>query len=84
MFPVTVFGPLLAVLYVGLHYLAFRDIERVRAFTDHFDGLVREARVSSRDWPDHLRGLRSEIAAAINKEQIKSTAKTSTHQQHAG
>jgi transcriptional regulator with XRE-family HTH domain len=61
--PVTVFGPLLAVLYVGLHYLAFRDIERVRAFTDHFDGLVREARVSSRDWPDHLRGLRSEIAS---------------------
>jgi transcriptional regulator with XRE-family HTH domain len=53
--PLTIFGPLLAVIYVGQHYLAFRDTERVRALTLHFDRLVREARVSARDFPDHLK-----------------------------
>jgi transcriptional regulator with XRE-family HTH domain len=52
--PLTIFGPLLAVIYVGQHYLAFRDTERVRAFTLHFDRLVREARVPARDFPSHL------------------------------
>ena len=56
--PLTIFGPLLAVLYVGRHYLAFRDTERVAAFTTHFDQLVREASVSAREVPDHLRRLR--------------------------
>lgn len=60
--PVTVFGPLLAVLYLGRNYLAFRDTPRVEAFTRHFDALVREAEVSERDWPDFLRSLRTEIA----------------------
>jgi transcriptional regulator with XRE-family HTH domain len=52
--PLTIFGPLLAVIYVGQHYLAFRDTERVRALTLHFDRLVREARVPARDLPAHL------------------------------
>jgi transcriptional regulator with XRE-family HTH domain len=52
--PLTVFGPLLAVIYVGQHYLAFRDTERVRALTLHFDRLVREARIPARDLPAHL------------------------------
>lgn len=52
--PITIFGPLLAVIYVGQHYLAFRDTERVRALTLHFDRLVREARVSARHLPNHL------------------------------
>lgn len=56
--PLTIFGPLLAVLYVGRHYLAFRDTERVAAFTTHFDQLVRESSVSAREVPDHLRRLR--------------------------
>lgn len=55
--PVTVFGPLVGVLYLGQHYLAFRDRERVRALTTHFDGLVREAQVSARAWPGHLQAL---------------------------
>ncbi len=58
--PITVFGPLLAVLYIGQSYLAFRDTERVRALTGHFDLLVREASVSARALPDHLRKLRDE------------------------
>ena len=55
--PVTVFGPLLAVLYLGRHYLAFRDTERVRAVTAHFDWLVREASISARDFPAELERL---------------------------
>lgn len=59
--PVTIFGPLLAVLYLGRNYLAFRDKERIDAFTLHFDQLVREASVAARDLPGHLARLR-EIA----------------------
>lgn len=59
--PVTVFGPLLAVLYLGRNYLAFRDTERVQAISKHFDALVREASVPSRDFPAHLARLSSAI-----------------------
>ena len=59
--PVTVFGPLLAVIYVGRNYLAFRDTQRVRAFSDHFDHLVREARITARAMPKHLETLRGRM-----------------------
>ncbi len=59
--PITIFGPLLAVLYAGLNYTAFRDTERVQALTGHFDHLVREAAVTSRELPRYLRGLRGRI-----------------------
>ncbi len=52
--PVTIFGPLLATLYVGRDYLTFRDTERVQALTKHFDQLVREANITARDFSDHL------------------------------
>lgn len=55
--PVTIFGPLLAVVYIGRNYMAFRDTERVRALTGHFDHLVREAQVSARDFAGHVRTL---------------------------
>jgi transcriptional regulator with XRE-family HTH domain len=55
--PVTIFGPLLAVLYIGRNYMVFRDSARVEALTAHFDRLVREATVSARDLPDHLTSL---------------------------
>ncbi|MFN7224721.1 MAG: helix-turn-helix transcriptional regulator [Paracoccaceae bacterium] len=60
--PITVFGPMLAVLYLGRHYLAFRDTARVDSFTRHFDWLVREADITARQVPDHLRGLRTQIS----------------------
>ena len=47
--PVTVFGPLLAVIYIGRNYLVFRDTERVQAITVHFDNLVRAASLSQRE-----------------------------------
>ncbi len=55
--PVTVFGPLLAVLYLGRHYIAFRDSARVTSFSSHFDWLVREAELGARDFPTHLDAL---------------------------
>jgi len=57
--PVTVFGPLLAVLYSGSHYLTFRDRDRIETLTQHFDELVRQARVSARDAPAYLRDLQT-------------------------
>lgn len=55
--PLTLFGPLLAVLYIGQNYLAFRDSGRIGTFTQHFDHLVREAGVGSRETPALLRKL---------------------------
>lgn len=55
--PVTVFGPNLAVVYVGQCYLAFRETERVRSLTEHFDWLVREAKVDARQVPDYIHSL---------------------------
>jgi transcriptional regulator with XRE-family HTH domain len=55
--PVTVFGPLLAVIYLGRHYLAFRHTARVETITQHFDLLVREAEVGARDMVAHLQSL---------------------------
>lgn len=59
--PITVFGPLLAVIYLGRNYIAFRDTDRVQAITRHFDWLVREAVVSSRGVPEELQRLKSLI-----------------------
>ncbi len=59
--PVTVFGPLLAVFYAGGHYMAFRDRDRIETFTLHFDRLVREAEITARAFPDHLRALRDQV-----------------------
>jgi transcriptional regulator with XRE-family HTH domain len=50
--PITVFGPLLAVVYVGRFYLVFRESRQVRALTEHFDQLVRASRTDARSAPD--------------------------------
>jgi transcriptional regulator with XRE-family HTH domain len=60
--PITVFGPLLAVIYMGRHYLAFRDSARVETITQHFDLLVREAEVGARDMAAHLAQLCDRVA----------------------
>jgi len=58
--PMTLFGPLLAVLYLGQNYLGFRDTERVQMMTRHFDTLVREAAINPRDLPAHVIALKTE------------------------
>jgi len=55
--PVTIFGPNLAVVYIGQCYLAFREIERVKSLSSHFDWLVREATVDARNVPNYIRAL---------------------------
>ncbi|MDF0599161.1 helix-turn-helix transcriptional regulator [Psychromarinibacter sp. C21-152] len=62
--PVTIFGPLQAVIYAGGHYIAFRDTERVQILTRHFDLLVREATVSDRDFPAYLSERESSVSAS--------------------
>ncbi|MEJ8473438.1 helix-turn-helix domain-containing protein [Roseibium algae] len=46
--PVTIFGPLLAVVYIGAHYMVFRESRQIRALTDHFDQLVRDSDTDAR------------------------------------
>lgn len=60
--PVTVFGPMIAVLYSGRHYIVFRDRERVRAMTEDFDNLVRQATVTARSLPAKLDELLAELS----------------------
>ena len=55
--PVTIFGPNLAVVYVGQCYLAFREVERVKSLSSHFDWLVREAVVDARNVSTHIHSL---------------------------
>lgn len=59
--PVTIFGPMLAAIYVGHFYLAIRSKDRVRLLTRHFDQLIREAVVEARDFADHVRGLSRDL-----------------------
>lgn len=55
--PVTVFGPLLAAIYIGQNYLVFRDTDRVVAITRHFDALVKAATIGQRDLSSYFDGL---------------------------
>jgi len=56
--PMTVFGPLMSALYLGRHYIVFRDSARVQAMTNHFDWLIRAATIDARDFGAHLKSLR--------------------------
>ncbi|MEM1383149.1 MAG: transcriptional regulator [Pseudomonadota bacterium] len=49
--PVTLFGPLMGVIYVGRFYLAFREPSRLSLLSTHFDWLIREATVDARETP---------------------------------
>ncbi len=60
--PVTIFGPLLAVVYLGRSYLAFRASAQVGELTAHFDWLVREASTGARDFPGLLAEARTRLA----------------------
>ncbi|MEL6478078.1 MAG: helix-turn-helix transcriptional regulator [Pseudomonadota bacterium] len=59
--PITVFGPLIGVIYIGQVYLAFRSEERVRSLTRHFDGLIRECAVDAREAADFVDQLRFKL-----------------------
>lgn len=58
--PVTIFGPHLAVIYLGRQYIAFREPGQVTSLSAHFDWLVREAETGARDIGAHLAALAQE------------------------
>ena len=55
--PLTVFGPKRAAIYVGNMYLVFNATEQIRALSEHFDDLIRAARVQPPDLGTFARGL---------------------------
>lgn len=59
--PVTLFGPLRAVVYVGNLYFVFNTTEYIRVLATHFDGLVKAAAVQPTDMTDYLRDLREQV-----------------------
>lgn len=59
--PITVFGPLIGVIYVGRFYLAFRESARVKSLTQHFDWLVREAEIDAREAASFVASLRDAV-----------------------
>lgn len=55
--PVTILGPLLAVLYLGRYFMVFRERRQIRALTDHFDQLVRDSETDARAAPDVIAAM---------------------------
>ncbi|MBC7280833.1 helix-turn-helix domain-containing protein [Hoeflea sp.] len=59
--PVSIFGRLLAAVYVGQFYLVYRDSRQVSALTEHFDALVRDSEVDARSAARVIRAMLDEI-----------------------
>ena len=55
--PITIFGTLLAAVYIGRYYMVFRETRQVRALTDHFDQLVRDSETDARSTADVIEGM---------------------------
>jgi len=58
--PVTIFGPLRAVLYAGEFYFVFNSRNHIRLLTEHFDSLIRSAVIQPNEVPGFARGLLSQ------------------------
>ena len=61
--PITIFGPLRAVIYLGQKYLVFRVPDRIQALSQHLDGLIREAEIGTRELPAFIGALLQHIDA---------------------
>lgn len=59
--PITIFGPLRAVLYTGEVYFIFNSTEHIRLLTEHFDSLIRSAVVQPHELPQYIHDLMGEI-----------------------
>lgn len=55
--PVTIFGPLRAVLYAGEVYFVFNSRDHIRLLTEHFDSLIRSAVIQPPEIPAFARSL---------------------------
>ena len=59
--PVTIFGPLRAVLYAGEVYFVFNSRDHIRLLTEHFDSLIRSAVIQPPEVPGFARSLLSQM-----------------------
>jgi len=59
--PVTVFGPLRAVIYIGQIYLVFTTTPHIQTFTRQFDDLIRAATVQ----PNEVSGFLGDLAETV-------------------
>ncbi|WP_198409158.1 helix-turn-helix transcriptional regulator [Magnetospira sp. QH-2] len=57
--PLTIFGPLVAVVYIGRYYMAFRENRQIQALTNHFDQLVRDSETDARSVADIIEQMPS-------------------------
>ncbi|MDF1747654.1 MAG: helix-turn-helix transcriptional regulator [Alphaproteobacteria bacterium] len=55
--PYTVFGPRRAAIFLGQMYFVFNTREHIRTLSDHFDSLVRAAKVQAHEMPTYIRSL---------------------------
>jgi hypothetical protein len=60
--PYTVFGQKRAAIYVGSLYFVFTSTEHIRQLTQHFDDLIRQARVQPNETAGFIRKLIKDIA----------------------
>jgi len=70
--PVTIFGPLRAVLYTGEVYFVFNSRDHIRLLTEHFDSLIRSAAVRPHEIPGFTGKLLAEIGGAPEGATIRS------------
>lgn len=59
--PITVYGPQRAALYIGRYHFAFREKEQINRLIEHFDWLVREAVVDSKEIEQYITDLITQI-----------------------
>ena len=62
--PYTVFGPRRAAIFLGQMYFVFNTREHIRTLSDHFDSLVRAAKVQAHEMPNYIRSLMAECEEA--------------------
>ena len=60
--PYTVFGQKRAAVYLGSLYFVFTSSEHIRQLTQHFDDLIRHARVQPNEVAQFIRRLTKDIA----------------------
>jgi transcriptional regulator with XRE-family HTH domain len=60
--PYTVFGQKRAAIYLGSMYFVFTSTEHIRQLTQHFDDLIRQARVQANDTAGFIRKLMKDMA----------------------
>ena len=59
--PLTIFGPLVASIYVGQMHMVFRQRRQILALGQHFDGLVRGATIEARAMPALIERMLKEL-----------------------